>query len=205
MEFIYQHVGEIAGVISFLAYLKYIISIFNGKTKPSRSTWWVLTFVGILIFFSSYSIGAKENMWIQLSYILGPLIIAILSLSSKYGYSSGLLKIDKICLLGGILCIGLWIIFNSPLIAFLGSIIVDFIGLIPTIKKAYFDPNEEDPAAWGIETVAIIVNALGISVWFSLVEKDWIYALYLLVVNGTIFILLWRPFLKLRRLKNLIE
>jgi len=194
MEFIYQHIGEIAGGLSFLAYLKYILSIFQGKTKPSRSTWWILTFVGILILVSSYSIGAKENIWIQLSYVVGPLIIAILSLFSQYGYSSGLLKIDKVCLLSGILCIILWIVFNSPLIAFIGSIIVDFIGLIPTIKKAYFNPNKEDPVAWGIEMVAIIINALGISVWFSAVEKDWIYALYLIIINGIVFILLLMPF-----------
>ena len=129
-----------------------------------------------------------------MSYVVGPLIIAILSLFSQYGYSSGLLKIDKVCLLSGILCIILWIVFNSPLIAFIGSIIVDFIGLIPTIKKAYFNPNKEDPVAWGIEMVAIIINALGISVWFSAVEKDWIYALYLIIINGIVFILLLMPF-----------
>lgn len=192
MEFIYQHIGEIAGGISFLAYIKYIVSIFQGKTKPSRSTWWILTFVGILILFSSNFIGAIENMWIQLSYIIGPLIIAILSIFPRYGYSTGLLKIDQICLLGGILCIGLWIVFNSPMVAFVGSIIVDFIGLIPTIKKAYFDPNKEDLVAWGITMIAVIINAVGISVWFSMVDKDWIYASYLLLTDGLITVFLWR-------------
>src|SRR3989338_11645313 len=114
MNFIYQHIGEIAGVISFCAYLKYIISTFQGKTKPSRSTWWILTFVGILIFASSYSLGAGESMWIQLSYIIGPLIIGIMSLFPKYGYGSKLLLIDKICLWGATICVILWIVFNSP-------------------------------------------------------------------------------------------
>ena len=174
INFITQHLSEIAGLVSFSAYLIYIISIFRGKTKPSRSTWWILTLVGILIFASSYSINARESMWIQLAYILGPLVIAIMSMSPKYGYKSRLLSIDKICFLGAFLCIILWIVFNSPLIAFLGSIVVDFIGLIPTIKKAYIDPKEEDPVAWGVEMIAIIVNALGITIWFSLESKDWI-------------------------------
>ncbi len=191
MNFISQYLGEIAGVISFFAYLKYIISTFQGKTKPSRSTWWILSFVGAIIFVSSYSLGARESMWIQLSYVLGPLIIAIQSLSLKYGYGSRLLKIDKICLFGAIISIVLWIIFNSPMIAFLGSIIVDFIGLIPTIKKAYIDPKEEDPVAWGMEMVASIVNALAITAWFSLIERDWIYALYLIVSNTIVLILLF--------------
>lgn len=193
MDFIYQHIGEIAGIISFCAYLKYIISTFQGKTKPSRSTWWVLTFVGIVIFASSYSLEATESMWIQLAYILGPLIIAIQSLFPKYGYGAGMLKIDKICLSGAVVCIALWVIFNSPLIALLGSIVVDFIGLIPTIKKSYTDPQEEDPVAWGMELFASAINAVGITVWFSLAEKDWMYALYLIILNGIITTLLWRP------------
>lgn len=196
ITFITQYLGEIAGLISFGAYLIYIISTFQGKTKPSRSTWWILTFVGILIFASSYSLNAKESTWIQLSYVVGPLIIGILSLFPKYGYGSKLLLIDKICLWGAILCILLWIIFNSPFVAFLGSIIVDFIGLVPTIKKAYIDPKKENPIAWGIEMLASVVNALGVSIWFSLISKDWIYALYLIILNGIITLLLWRPFLR---------
>lgn len=197
MQFIINNLSEIAGLISFSAYLIYIISTFQGKTKPSRSTWWILTFVGILIFFSSYSMGAKENLWIQLSYILGPLIIAIQSLFPKYGYGSKLLIIDKICLSGAFACIVLWIVFNSALIAFLGSIIVDFIGLIPTIKKSYFEPEEEDPFAWGIELIASILNAVSITVWFSFTQHDWIYALYLLILNGLIASLLWRKSFKI--------
>jgi len=193
MDFILNHLGEIAGIISFIAYTKYIISVFQGKTKPSRSTWWILTFVGILIFASSYSLEAKESMWIQLSYVIGPFIIGIQSLFPKYGYGTGLLKIDKICLFGSLTCILLWILFNSPLIALLGSIVVDFIGLIPTIKKSYTDPQEEDPVAWGMEMFASIINALGISVWFTLVSKDWIYSLYLLIINFIVLVLLWFP------------
>ncbi len=192
MDFIIGYMGEIAGVISFAAYLLYIISIFRGKTKPSRSTWWILTLVGILIFATSYSLEATESMWIQLSYIVGPLIIAILSLFSQYGYKEGLLKIDKICLAGAVICAFIWFVFNSPFIALLGSIVVDFIGLIPTMKKAYIDPEHEDPSAWALEFLASAMNVFAISAWFSLEEKDWIYALYLFLVNGIVAALLWR-------------
>lgn len=181
----------VAGFVSIGAYALYIISVFQGKTKPSRSTWWILTLVGLLILLSSYSIGARESMWIQVCYVVGPLIIAFQSL--KYGYGGKLLPLDKVCLAGATICILIWIIFNSPFVVFLGSIIVDFIGLIPTIKKSYTDPDEEDPTAWSIETIASILNAIGITLWFTATDKSWIYALYLLVVNGGItLILLYR-------------
>ena len=192
MIFIKENIGLFAGLLSASAYVFYIISIFNGKTKPSRSTWWILTIVGVLIFTSSYSIGARENMWIQLTYMIGPLFIAFLSLNPKYGYGSQLSLTDKTCLVGACLCAILWILFDAPFVAFLGSIVVDFVGLVPTIKKAYVDPHEESLFAWTIEITASVVNALGITMWFTLSDKNWIYASYMIFVNGIVFLLLLR-------------
>lgn len=189
--------NEIAGVISFGSYAMYVVSILRGKTKPSRSTWWILTLIGALIFTSSYTMGAKHNMWIQLCYVVGPLVIALLSV--KYGYGSRkLLPVDKTCILGALLCMLIWVVFNSPLVVFMGSIVVDFIALIPTIRKSYYDTDSEDLLSWVVETVASLTNAFGIAMWVSLSDASWIYALYLLTINGMITLLLIRN----SRLKN---
>ena len=190
MQYILNHLAEIAGIISFLAYLKYITSIFQGKTKPSRSTWWILTLVGGLILWSSYSLGLYGSLWIQTSYVVGPLILGILSI--KYGSGTTLSYLDKVCLTGAVASAFLWIIFNSPLMGFIGSIIVDFIGLMPTIKKSIVKPEEEDPDAWVLEMFAIILNAVTIKVWFTMENMDWIYASYMLFSNFLIMTLLLR-------------
>ena len=190
MNAIFDYMGEIAGGISFTAYLLYISSTLRGKTKPSRSTWWILTLVGGLILCTSYSMGAKENIWIMASYVFGPLFIAIISLHPKYGYGEKLLGIDIACLTSAGVCAVLWLVFNSPLIAFLGSILIDAIGLVPTIKKAYAEPKKEDPLAWSMEMVASVLNAIGISVWFTNADLNWVYALYMLLVNGIVLSLL---------------
>ena len=183
-------IGGLAGFVSFLAYSLYIISILRKKTRPSRSTWWILTLVGSIIFWSSYALGATESFWIQSAYIIGPLIIALLSI--KYGDGKKFSHLDKICFTGAIISCILWIAFNSPLIGLIGSIIVDFFGLLPTIKKAFLRPEKENPSAWLLETTASILNAYAITSWFSLDHKDWIYALYLLIINGGLTLLLWR-------------
>ncbi len=195
MNFLFEHIGALAGILSLCAWITYFISILSRKTRPSRSTWWILTFVGGLILWSSYVLGAYENLWIQTAYVLGPLIIALLSIF--YGENQGLSQLDKICFFGAIFSGLLWIIFNSPLIGFIGSIIVDFIGLTPTIRKSFIKPEEEDPKAWMIETVASLLNIFAITTWFTLEHRDWIYALYLLTINGLITALLWRKGIKL--------
>jgi hypothetical protein len=191
---IIENLEKIAGLLSLAAYGIYIISTIKGETKPSRSTWWILTFVGIVIMWSSYALGSTDNLWIQMSYVIGPGIIAFLSL--KYGDNLGFERLDWICLIGAFFSIILWIVFNSPLVALLGSIVVDAIGLIPTVKKSYINPKEEDPTAWSLEMFASILNAMAIGVWFQ-EDKSWIYATYLVLMNATIFVLLvLRPWYK---------
>jgi len=41
--------GLIAGIIAFLAYVVYIISIFRGGSKPNRATWWIWAFMGLIL------------------------------------------------------------------------------------------------------------------------------------------------------------
>ncbi len=190
MQYIREYLGQAAGVVSFAAYLLYIISTLRGKTRPSRSTWWILSLVGGLIFLTSYSVGARESIWIMGSYVAGPLIIAALSLHPRLGYGEKLTPLDIGCLVWAGICALIWLLFNSPLVAFAGSIVLDAIGLIPTAQKAYREPDKEDPLAWSIELVASILNAAGITAWFVTGNLTWIYALYLLAGNGTIVILL---------------
>lgn len=132
------------------------------------------------------------------SYVIGPLIISITSLHPRYGYGEKLLPVDIVCLLWAFLCAIIWLVFNSPIIAFLGSIILDAVGLIPTARKAYLEPDKEDAFAWSIEMVASIMNALGITIWFVSSNLTWIYALYLLLGNGTILTLLVYKSLKVK-------
>lgn len=198
MHYFTDNLGALAGLLSFAAYLLYIISTLCGKTKPSRSTWWILTLVGSLIFLTSYTLGARESMWIMASYVIGPLIISIISLHSRYGYGEKLLPVDIACLSWAVVCAIIWLVFNSPVIAFLGSIILDAVGLIPTARKAYLEPDKEDVLAWSIEMVASIINALGVTIWFVSSELTWIYALYLLLGNGAIVTLLVYKSLKIR-------
>ena len=75
--------GIIAGIIAFLAYIVYLISILRGKTKPNRATWWIWAFMGLVVGLSYHSSGAVNTIWVPYVEFLGPFSIAILSI--KYG------------------------------------------------------------------------------------------------------------------------
>ncbi len=186
----YSIIGQIAGLLSFSAYVLYIFSTLKKETKPNRATWWVLTLVGVIIATSYYTGGARDTMWVAVSYVAGPLIIAILSL--KYGEGTWE-RLDKMCLVLAITSALLWYIFSSPLVALLSNIGIDFIGLIPTIKKSWLRPEGEDRVAWSLESSANVLNLFAVKAWtFGIV----FYPVYLVVINIIITLLLFKPLLK---------
>lgn len=186
-------IGYVAGIVSFLAYLLYIFTTIQGKTKPHRVTWWVLTLIGVMIALSFHASGARETIWIAISYILGPGITAILSI--KYG-EGGWEKLDIFCLVGALISAVVWYLSNSPALVLGINLLMDLLGLIPTIKKSYLRPEGEDRLAWTLECVASAINIGAITKWsFALT----LYPFYLLVVNSIIALLLYRPIWMKRR------
>ncbi|MCX6785381.1 MAG: hypothetical protein NTZ18_00835 [Candidatus Komeilibacteria bacterium] len=186
----YHIIGLVAGLLSFSAYVLYIITTLKGKTKPNKATWWILTLIGLMIASSYYAEGARDTMWIALSYIAGPLIIAFLSL--KYGEGSWE-TLDKICLAVALASAVVWYLSSSALLVLMINIFMDAVGLIPTIKKSYLRPENEDRFAWTIESVAGLLTLLAIEKWsFSIA----VYPLYLVFINNLVLFLLYRPLIR---------
>lgn len=171
-----EFMGIIAGVLSFSAYFLYITTTIFGKTKPNRATWWILTLIGLMIASSYYAIGARATIWVAISYVLGPLIIAILSI--KYGEGKKLETLDKWCLGVAIISAFVWYLTKSAIFAFCINIFLDFIGLIPTIKKSYLRPEGEDRIAWTIESLAGALNIFAIERWIFSIAFYPVYLLY---------------------------
>lgn len=179
--------GQIAGVISFVAYLLYITTTISGRTKPNRATWWILSLVGFMIAISYYSSGARDTIWVAVSYVVGPLIIAILSL----WYGEGKWEtLDKVCLIGAIISAIIWYFSSSALIVLSINIFMDFLGLIPTIKKSYLRPDGENRTAWTLESLAGVLNVFAID---RFVLNIILYPLYIFIINISITVLLYRP------------
>src|SRR3989344_6561927 len=178
--------GVIAGILSFSAYVLYIVSTLQGMTKPNRATWWILTLVGLMIAMSYYAGGARDTMWVALSYVLGPAIIAVLSL--KYGEGRWE-RLDQVCLTGALISALIWYLSESALTVLLVNILMDFIGLVPTIKKSYLRPEGENRTAWTLESFAGLLNMFAIERWTFAIA---FYPMYLLILNMTITTLLFR-------------
>jgi hypothetical protein len=162
--------------------LPYIIDIVKGKTKPNIVTWitWtVLIGIGTAALYASGEINSAL-------FLTGDTLatFAVVLVGLKYGIAK-LDRFDLICMIGAIVGLILWLVFNSPIIAILATILIDFIGTIPTVRHSYLHPEEETYITFALGIVATIFTL------FSLHEYSfsaWIYPAYLLFSNGLLVV-----------------
>lgn len=177
--------GTLAGVISLLAYIPYIISIVRKRTIPSRTTWWILSFIGCVTLFTYKESGAFNTIFFLVGDVIGSLLIALLSI--LYG-RDGFKLFDLCCFFGAMMSIFLFFLFrDNSAIAFFSSLAVEVIAMIPTIKKTYLRPFEEDVSGWLFTFIAAVINLYAIETWTLIVA---IYPFYEFLINGAIVFIL---------------
>ena len=125
-------------------------------------------------------------MWLALAYALCPLITALVSL--KYG-EGGWTHFDRACLGVAGLSAMLWWLCHSPLVALLINLFIDFVGLLPTMRKSFLNPKSEDRAAWTLGFAASAINLFAIEEWKFAIA---VYPIYMVAGNGLIAALLYR-------------
>jgi hypothetical protein len=181
----YEMCGLAAGALAAVAFIPYVISILRSKTKPSRVSWSIWLFVGVIIFVSYRSVGATTTTWVTISYVLGPLIVVMLAI--PYGVG-GWGKLDIFCLSGAILGALLWWIYDSPIIALTMNVLMDFCGFLPTIQKSWNKPEQEDRTTWTISTSSAVLNLFALREWkFAFA----VYPVFMFLGIGCVSSILW--------------
>lgn len=171
-------IGILSGGISLVAYLPYIYSIFQGKTKPSRSSWWIWSLVGLVILLSYYSAGARNTIWVPAVFFVCPLIVAILSI--KYGANSKFDWLDIISIVLTTSSLIIWSFFRLAIITLSFNIFLDFIGFLPTFRKSYHEPSSENKFTWILFFLGSILNLIALEKYsFSI----GLYPIYMFVMD----------------------
>lgn len=149
----------VGAVIVLFCTLPYIIDVVKKKTKPNIVTWiiWsVLIGIGAAALYASNEFNAAL-------LLTGDFIatFAVVIVGLKYG-TAKLDRFDFICFIGAVVGLVLWLVFNSPLIAIVATILIDLIGTIPTVRHSYRNPEEETWITFALGVVATIFTLLSL-------------------------------------------
>lgn len=88
---------------------------------------------------------------------------------------------DVVCQLSAIVGIILWQLFNSPQLAVIATVTIDFIGALPTLRHSWQKPGEETWQTFMLGSVASAFGVLALTK-YNLVALS--FPLYLTVVNA---------------------
>lgn len=134
-----------AGILFVIGFVPYIRAILAGETKPAKASWIIWASLDTIILIGMWVqnavngqiVGAVAGAWIVVAFAL------------KYGVP-GWTRLDKFCLVGAVVGIVLWKMFDNPTLGIFVSLCVGFLGSIPTIVSAWYDPSKEDKTGWTI-------------------------------------------------------
>lgn len=168
-------IGIIAGIVALAATSVYIAGILKrdeeGRIKPNRATWFIWTVLAWIILLSYRASGAEETIWVPLGYAFGATTIFLLSIKRGVG---GWTTLDKWCLACAGLSLAIWSTVGS-IFALIAALSTDTAGFIPTLKKAWFEPQNEGRLAWTIGLVANFLNIFAVREWTFAVAVHPIY------------------------------
>lgn len=185
MSIFHGLMGATAGFLSIICVVPYIIGTLKGETKPHRVTWWILSFLGLLMSANHFQAGGITTGWVPLCAAIGQLVIAILSL--RFG-KGGWGLLDRLCLAGAVISLVVWQQLDSPMVAMWLTIGVDFMACLPTICKVIGAPESEDFTCWMLYFVGTAINLLAVPSWTL---EQAAVPVYLFFGNGLILSLLW--------------
>ncbi len=174
--------GILSAIVDFLAYVFYIKSIIDRENEPNRASWIIWTIVKLFVVVGSFSIGARNTLWLPLSQMIGNGIIAVMAIGGGSNYWS---KIDKTCIWLTLTSV-VFLFFRMPFLNLIVLMFIETLGVIPTVSKLTRSSDQENLPAWVLIFVATLLSVLSLNIWtFQL----WLYPVYLLALNGSILTL----------------
>ena len=184
-------------LLALFAELEYIHSVIQGTSKPNFSAWGIFTISMLLVLASSYSLGARNSLWIIAMFTLLHFITAIIAFRFKI---FSLTTFEKVLLLLVGLSVLLWIFTDNAWTALLINILVDILGYIAIINKLYLYPNTEDTFAWTISLLAYIVNLFTVTTW---IPQEYLFTISNIFWISIIVVLSLRKMTTIRTKKHL--
>ncbi len=161
---LYAILGLLSGIIVASSAVPYVYSILAKKTTPHPITWILWAFMGGLSLFFYWDLGARDTIWIAVVNFVGPCIAATLSLK-YWDWRDGFNGFEYACLVFSIISIVIWIVSRDPVLALTFNIIADALAALPTLTKAYRQPETESTWSWGVAAVGAVLSIMAIGEW----------------------------------------
>jgi len=157
-------IGIVAGMITFAASVRYWIAIYRGDARPNRASYVIWTLLHSVIAITYVLGGARRSAIVPIALALSLYPVVPLAIWSGH-YERGWSCLDKACLALAGLGLVFWATSGSAPLTLIWMMSIDTVAALPTIRKAWAEPESEDQAAWSIVTVGQALNLAAVEEW----------------------------------------
>lgn len=174
-----------AVILRVFAGLDYLLATTRGITKPNPITWFFWGIAPLIAFLAQIQGDHIEpTAWVTLALSVGPLLIFTVSLTKKARWRIGFF--DVLCGASAAIGIVLWQVTSDPFMALIFSILADILGGVPTVRKAYANPESEKALPYLLSVSSMVITLTTIHTWQF---THYAFPIYILAINILIYFL----------------
>lgn len=151
-------IGVAATAIALIAFLPYIRSVHQGRTKPHVFSWIIWGSTTFIVFLAQLADQGGAGAWpIGVSGLI-TLYVAALAFAKRSDIK--VTRTDWLFFLAAMAALPAWFLTADPLWAVVILTTVDVLGFGPTIRKIYDRPYDEHPTFY---TLILIRNLISMA------------------------------------------
>jgi hypothetical protein len=176
-------VGTLAGAITLLAIIPYVLDIFRGLTRPNVVTWFLWTLNGSILAYAQYTAGASWTLSVLVASTLSTAIVTVLAVpfgQRNYGV------LDGVCLVMALAAMAGWWWTKNPVVAIVLGVLAEIFAVSPTIAKTYRAPETETPITYWATSFATVMSLIA-STKFDIANL--LFPIYSISVNTLIAVM----------------
>lgn len=144
--------GVIAIVLTLVAFIPYLRSIWQGRTIPHVFSWIIWGATTSIVFIAQLQEKGGAGAWPTGMSAVITLLVAVSAYRCKADYS--ITRTDWLFVVAAMTALPLWYVTSDPFWAVLVLTTVDALGFGPTIRKVYHFPFEEQALLYGIFAIS---------------------------------------------------
>lgn len=175
--------------ISVVGASVYVRDMFKGTTKPNKVSYLLWALAPLIGTGAALSAGA--DVWATARIFMSgfvPLVIVIVSFFLTQSYWK-LTRFDLLCGVFSVIALIVWVLADAPRMAILFAALADGFALIPTLRKAWRNPETETGITYVLGFIAAIIVIPSIPVWN--IENS-AFQIYLMTANTLLVLFVYR-------------
>lgn len=168
----------VSAALGLIGSVRYAVATLGGSARPNLVTWSLWAAAPLIGFLAQLDAGVGLPAVQTLAAGVGPLVVVASGLVSRH-HRARIGPFDVGCAAVAALALAVWLGLGQAPLAVFVAVAADAIAALPTLRKAWHDPDSENLLFYVLVGVGATITLLTISSWEP---SAWAFAAYMLVL-----------------------